>query len=201
MTPNEKLLGERSANEWHSKLGHLCYKHMCKLRNGGATGVNFTDDDGSIKNCVKCAKAKLTRAPFKNSNVETTKALELVHTDVNGPMEVESIGGPRFVVTFIDNFTRKVFIYLIRQKSDVFERFLEFKNYVELQTECKIKRVRSDNGTEYTCNRFVEFFKKTGIKPERTTPYSPASNGIAERMNRTLKEKAKCLLVEAKLKA
>lgn len=190
---------ESSANEWHSKLGHLCYKHMCKLRSGGAQGVNFTDDNGSIKNCETCAKAKLARAPFKNATTETKQILELIHTDVNGPMEVESIGGSRFVVTFIDDFTRKVFIYLIRHKSDVFERFLEFKNFIELQTESKIKRVRSDNGTEYTCNRFTELFKRTGIKAERTTPYTPESNGVAERMNRTLKEKAKCLLVEAKL--
>lgn len=59
--------------------------------------------------------------------------------------------------------------------------------------------MRSDNGTEYTCNRFIEFFKKTGIKPEKTTPYLPESNGAAEQTNRTLKEKAKSLLVEAKL--
>jgi hypothetical protein len=99
-----------------------------------------------------------------------------------------------YYVSFIDEFSRKTWIYFLRKKSEVFDRFKEFKALVENQTEKQIKVLRTDNGREFCENEFEEFFKKCGISRQKTTPYTPQQNGVAERMNRTLMEKARCML-------
>uniref|UniRef100_A0A0K8UZ07 Retrovirus-related Pol polyprotein from transposon TNT 1-94 n=1 Tax=Bactrocera latifrons TaxID=174628 RepID=A0A0K8UZ07_BACLA len=92
-----------------------------------------------------------------------------------------------------------IFVYCIKQKSEVFEKFKTFKNLVENQTKKKIKKLRSDNGTEYTNNKFSEFLNECGIKRQLTVPYTPQQNGVAERVNRTIVEMARSLLVHAEL--
>jgi transposase InsO family protein len=99
-----------------------------------------------------------------------------------------------YYVSFIDDFSRKTWIYFLRKKSEVFDRFKEFKALVENQTEKQIKVLRTDNGGEFCGNEFEEFCKKCGIARQKTTPYTPQQNGVAERMNRMLMEKARCML-------
>ena len=99
-----------------------------------------------------------------------------------------------YYVSFIDDFSRKTFIYFLRKKSEVFNRFKEFKALVENQTEKKIKVLRTDNSGEFCGNDFEEFCKQCGIARQKTTPYTPQQNGVAERMNKTLMEKARSML-------
>jgi transposase InsO family protein len=99
-----------------------------------------------------------------------------------------------YYVSFIDQFSRNTWIYFLRNKSEVFDRFKEFKALVENQTEKIIKVLRTDNGGEFYENEFEELCKKCGIARQNTTPYTPQQNGVAERMNRTLMEKAGCML-------
>ena len=94
-------------------------------------------------------------------------------------------GGKRYNVTFIDDFSRYTKVYLIRNKDKAFDMFLSYKIEVENQLNKKIKKVRSDRGEEYIL--FNELCEKEGIIHEITSPYSPESNGVAERKNRTLK--------------
>lgn len=115
-----------------------------------------------------------------------------------GPLSVASYGGCTYFVTFIDDFSRKVFVYVLKSKSEVFGKFVEFKIYAENQTGKQIKVIRTDNGTEYLNKQFMELCKKNGIKHEKSTAYSPQQNGISERMNRTLTEKMRCMLFEGK---
>ena len=96
-----------------------------------------------------------------------------------------------YYVSFIDDFSRKTWIYFLRKKSEVFDRFKEFKALVENQTEKQIKVLRTDNGGEFCGNEFEEFCKKCGIARQKTTPYTPQQNGVVERMNKTLMEKSK----------
>jgi transposase InsO family protein len=81
-----------------------------------------------------------------------------------------------------------------QEEIEVFDRFKEFKALVENQTEKIIKVLRTDNGGEFCRNEFEEFCKKCGIARQKTTPYTPQQNGVAERMNKTLMEKARCML-------
>lgn len=76
----------------------------------------------------------------------------------------------------------------MKKKSEVFEKFKTFKTMVELQTGCKIKALRSDNGGEYLSNEFNKYLETNGIKRQLTVPYTPQQNGVAERANRTLVE-------------
>lgn len=99
----------------------------------------------------------------------------------------------------MDDKTQYCDIVFLRNKSDIFEKFIEFKIRVEKQTGKKLKIVRSDNGREYLSGKFKEFFKHEGIIHQLTADYTPEQNGVAERFNRTLVEMAKCMLIQSKL--
>ena len=122
------------------------------------------------------------------------KLLEAVYTDVCGPFEIESLGGNRYFVTFIDDYSRKLWIYLLKRKSEVFDVFKNFKVLAERQSDEKLKLLRSDGGGEYTSNEFHEFCQTTGIIHEVVAPYTPQHNGTAERVNRTLLNMARSML-------
>lgn len=175
---------------WHRRLAHANFKTLKSLFQW-----NSTPDT----KCEVCAKGKQARQPFSDSGTRATKLLEIVHSDVCGKMPVRSLGGSNYFVTFIDDFSRKIFIFPIKSKDDVFTIFVEFKNRVENETEHKIKTMRSDNGTEYVNKKFQNFFAEHGIKHEKSAPYSPQQNGLAERNNRSIIEKARCMLLDAQL--
>jgi transposase InsO family protein len=84
-------------------------------------------------------------------------------------------------VSFIDDYSRKTWVYFLKSKDEVIGKFKEFKDLVENLSERKIKILRSDNGREYTSNEFGSFCRDAGIKRELTTPYNPQQNGVAER--------------------
>lgn len=125
--------------------------------------------------------------------------LSLVHSNVCGPIEVESLGGSRYFVTFIDDASRKVWAYCLRTKDQVLDRFKAFPAMVERQTDKKLKCLRSDNGGEYYSCEFSKYYTDYGIRHEKTIPRTPQHSGVAERMNRTIVEKVRCMLSMTKL--
>lgn len=141
----------------------------------------------------------MSRQPFKNTGTRASELLQLIHSDLCGPMETSSIGGARYYVTFIDDYSRKVSVYFMKSKSETLEKFKEFKNLVENETNKKIKTLRKDNGKEYVNNDFKLFLCKSGIQHQTSNPYTPQQNGMAERMNRTLVERARCLILNSRL--
>lgn len=187
-----------SAFTWHRRFGHINYNSLCKMRDGAVTGMKFPNANIGLSNCKICAKGKQSRLPFERSKRKTKQVLDLIHSDLV-EMEKLSIGGARYLLTFVDDFSKKLFIYFLKNKSDVFESFVEFKAYVENQTEKKIKIFRTDNGLEYLSKEFTKFCKSNGIQHQRTCIHTPQQNGVAERMNRTIEEKARCMLFDAKL--
>lgn len=188
-----------SALLWHRRLGHVNFETMKKMRDIGVQGIHFSDDNTEIKNCKSCVEGKQHRIPFQRSKRVTENVLELIHSDLIGPMQNSSFGNARYVLTFVDDYSRKVFSYFLSGKDKVFETFIDFKAYVEKQTGSKIKKLRTDNGREYLSNAFEMFLKKNGIQHQLTTPYTPQQNGVAERFNRTIIERAKCMIFDANL--
>lgn len=184
------------ANLWHRRMGHACEKNLRKI-NSSVDGMNFSGD--AIDQCIVCAQGKQTRASFKEKGTRATEILQLIHTDVCGPISTKSCGGARYLLTFVDDFSRKVFVYPMKSKGEVFDLFVTFKKLVENQQQSTIKTLRSDNGGEYCSKQFDSFTAKHGIVHQRTAPYTPEQNGVAERMNRTLIEKVRCMLIDAKL--
>lgn len=183
---------------WHRRLGHLNYKSMELLKQGMAAGISY--DNKTYQKCIACIEGKQTRLPFpKRTFHRATEVLQLVHSDVCGPMPCMSMSGLKYFLTFIDDFSRKTFVYFLKQKSEVFEKFKEWKALVENQTNKKLKVIRSDNGGEFVNLSFQNFMKQNGIRHETTVPHSPQQNGVAERANRSIMEKTRCMLREAGL--
>ena len=108
-------------------------------------------------------------------------------------------GGKRFYMIFVDDHSRFTKLYLLRTKDEALEMFINYKSEVENQKNKRIKRLRIDRGGEYESNPFKEFCEQNGIIHEVIAPYSPESNGIAERKNRTLKEMMNAMLVSSGL--
>ena len=100
---------------------------------------------------------------FSSASKKEKSILELVHNDVFGPVNVPSLGKSMYYVLFIDDFSRNTWIYFLKKKFEVFDRFKEFKALVENQTEKKIKVLRTNNGGEFCSKEFEEFYKKCGI--------------------------------------
>jgi hypothetical protein len=168
------------------------------LKDGLVTGISYTED--SSQPCVTCLEGKQTISKFpKNISKRASDILQLIHSDVMGPMEEISFGGARYYVTFIDDYTRKVFGYTMKEKSEVLSKFKKFKVFVEKQTGKCVKTIRTDNGGEYTSRDFEDYLNSCGIRHQTTVPYTPQQNGVAERTNRTLIEKVRCMLFDCNL--
>ena len=181
---NVKKSKAEDSNLWHRRMGHLNFESLLKLRD-----------------CVPGFDLKKTskEMSFKDKGTRATEVLEIIHGDLCGPIDVVSRGGARYIMVLVDDFSRKVFVYFLKAKSEAFEKFVEFKNLTERQLNKKMKILRTDNGTEF-CNRsFDKLLKQNGIRHQTTTPYTPQQNGLAERTNRTLIERARCMLFDAGL--
>ena len=114
-------------------------------------------------------------------------------------MSTESLSGAEYFLTFIDDKTRYVWVYVLKRKDQVFERFLEWKALVEKSTGRKLKALHTDNGGEYTSAELEAYLRKEGVRHELTAPKTPEQNGVAERMNRTLVETTRSMLGYSKL--
>jgi hypothetical protein len=179
---------------WHRRMGHLNEQSIRILEKGLAKGLEVSGSTGA-KVCESCAVSKITRRPFpKGEAVRAAQLLGVVHSDVCGPMRTPTLGGGRYFVTFIDDKSRTVFVYILTKKSEVLAKFKEFEAYVTNLTGFSIKILQSDNGGEYIGTEYKKFCAGKGIKQQMSAPNTPEQNGIAERWNRTLVEMARCML-------
>ena len=184
------------ASVWHSLLCHIKFGLMSRL-SSLCLIPNFTIAKGS--KCHSCVQSKQPRKPHKAAEERHLAPLELIHSDLCEMNGVLTKGGKRYFMTLIDDATRFCYVYLLRTKDEALDHFKIYKAEVENQLERKIKRLRSDRGGEYFPKIFDEFCEEHGIIHERTPPYSPESNGIAERKNRTLTDLVNSMLDTAGL--
>lgn len=154
---------------WHRRLGHVGNDKLNKLPLI-ADGINIFKTK-SNKPCVICAKGKQTRVSFPHTAQKSTSKLEIVHTDICGPMSTQSLGGARYYITFIDDYSRMLFVYTMKEKSQALSKFIEFRTMVEKQTGFSIKALQSDNGGEYCSGQFDKYLKTAGILHRKTAPY------------------------------
>ncbi|KAM2048182.1 hypothetical protein ACFX1T_006755 [Malus domestica] len=116
---------------WHLKLGHVNLDKIRKMSKDGYFRPLGNDQMGT---CECCLKRKMTKSPFTGKGERATEILGLIHTNVCGPMFTTSRGGFSYYITFTDDHSRFGYVYLMKYKSESFERFKEFKNEVEKQT-------------------------------------------------------------------
>ncbi|KAE8689304.1 paired amphipathic helix protein Sin3-like 3-like [Hibiscus syriacus] len=187
--PKEHSSADRKSNLWHQRLGHMSEKGRKTLLSKGKLSDLKSIDVGLCEDCIFGKQKKVSFA--KIGKTPKAEKLELVHTDVWGPSSVPSLAGSLYYVTFIDDSTRNVWVYFLKKKSEVFDTFRKWKAMMENESGLKVKRLRSDNGGEYRNRRFRDFCANNGIKMETTVPMTSQQNGVAERMNRTLNERAR----------
>ena len=137
--------------------------------------------------CCLVGKHPKKRYEIGNAHRDAS-ILDLIHSDVVGPMPTNSINFCRYFLTFIDDCSRYYWVYFMKQKSKFFETFKVFKAVVENNFTKKIKSIRSDKGGDSIKGYFHNFCESKGIRMEHSVPYTPNQNGVAERKNRSLKE-------------
>src|SRR5277367_2465981 len=189
---------EFDINTWHRRMGHLGEDNVRKLQKL-ADGVSIKARM-TVGVCEACLEGKQHRQPSHQPATRAKEPLELIHSDLCGPIDPTTYGGTNYYLLFTDDLTRMTYIYPLKKKSsaDVLEKFKEYKPEVEKQTGKLIKRLRTDGGGDY--ERWMEaHLKGSGIIHETTAPYSPDQNGVAERANRTIMETVKAIIGEFKL--
>ena len=176
----------------HQKLGHVNFKYIKKL------GIPYVDDQSL---CEVCQIGKSSVGPFlrvkeKERNIGPGEG---IHTDYCGPMHIRGINGELGFWTYIDEATGRVIVFMKEGKTNQLDCLRQVVNLMETQTGNKVKKIKSDNSTEYQSSQLEKFIKERGISVEPSNPYTPQQNGRAERMNRTLVEMARCMIKTANL--
>jgi transposase InsO family protein len=128
--------------------------------------------------------------------MSTSKVFELLHIDLFGPTQYTSIGENKYDFMTVDDYTRYTWVFFLVGKSDVFATFKSFVKGIYNEFETTIKRVRSDNGSEFKNTRIDELCDEFGIRHQFSAKYTPQSNGLVERKNRTLINMTRSILSE-----
>ncbi|RVX15691.1 Retrovirus-related Pol polyprotein from transposon TNT 1-94 [Vitis vinifera] len=196
------VVKEDSFTLWHRRLGHISIDRIKRLVNDGVLStLDFTD----FETYVDCIKGKQTNKSKKGATRSST-ILEIIHTDICS-LDMDS-HGQKYFISFIDDFSRYMYLYILHNKNEALDAFKVFKAEVEKQYGKQIKIVRSDRGGEYygryledgqPPGPFAKFLQEHGIVAQYTMPGSPDQNGVAERRNRTLLDMVRSMLSSSKL--
>ena len=174
---------EEETQLWHCRYGHLGYKRLKNLYDKKMV-VGLPPLRIPTAVCEGCLMGKQHRESFpKQSQWRATNKLQLIHVDICGPVTPASHSGKRYLITFIDDHSRKTWVHFLAEKSEAFGVFKNFKVLVEKEVGESICGLRTDRGGEFTSMEFDEFCKTNGISMQLTVAYTPQQNGIAERKN------------------
>lgn len=185
---------EGTTKLWHQRYGHLSVGGL-KLLVQKKMVKGLPELNNSDEVCSDCMVGKQHRESIpKTSNWRASQKLELVHADICGPIKPESNSKRRYFLTFIDDSSRKTWVYFLVEKSDALDSFKKFKVMVEKQSGKCICCLRTDRGGEFNSAEFIKFCEENGIKRQLTTAYTPQQNGVAERKNRTLMNLVRSML-------
>ena len=158
-------------NLWHRQLAHMSEKGLQILAKKSL--IPFAKGT-SLNPCDFCLFGKQHRVSFNIPSARKPNVLYLVYSDVCGPIDVETLGGNKYFVTFIDDASRKVWVYVLKTKDQIFEHFKKFHAMVEREKGKPLKCLRGDNGGEYTSNEFKSYCFEKGIRNEKTVPGTPS---------------------------
>ena len=146
-----------NAELWHRRLGHLSYAGLYYLSSlHSTTGMPFIERQNIVCHC--CLAGKQHRKEFPHqSKTRADKPATKIHSDVIGPMQQTSLGGSKYILVFTNDYSRKCWVYFLKNKSDTFSKFCKFKKRIELETGNRIQVLRSDRGGEYLSDEFKNF--------------------------------------------
>ena len=191
-----------SLTTWHRRFAHLSPSSLKALAARdlcmGFSASAIANSEGSQCRCNACFASKVTRVSYPPSMSRATAPHELVHSDLLS-ITTPSLSGKRYVLTFVDDNSRKLWAIPLALKSDTFAAFREWQVLVEKQLGRPVKVLRSDNGGEYFSNAFADHCTKHGLVHQHTAPHTPEQNGVAERVNRTIVEGILSMLTDSGL--
>ena len=174
----------------HNRLGHPSLSKFQKMVPRFSTLSSLP--------CESCQLGKHTRVSFpKRLNNRAKSPFELVHTDVWGPCRTASTLGFQYFVTFIDDYSRCTWLFLMKNRAELFSIFQKFYTEIQTQFNISIRVLRSDNAREYFSAQFTSFMSHHGILHQSSCAHTPQQNGVAERKNRHLVETARTLLLHS----
>jgi transposase InsO family protein len=189
-----RIASERDASElWHQRLGHPGERktQLIAALEGAPQGLEH------VECCETCSTTKNTQSVSRAPSARATQPLGRVHVDFWGPYHEATIAGKRYMLTITDDYTRKSWIYLTADRTDVYAIFRQWQAATELESGHRLKAVRMDNAPELV--KLGSQLERAGLRVELTVAYTPSQNGVAERLNRTLITKARGLLATAGL--
>ncbi|GJX55007.1 retrovirus-related pol polyprotein from transposon TNT 1-94 [Tanacetum coccineum] len=184
---------------WHRHLSHLNFGAINHLvRHGlvrGLPKLKFEKDHL----CSACALGKSSKKPHKPKSEDTNQEkLYLLHMDLCGPMRVASVNGKKYILVIVDDYSRFTWVKCLRSKDEALAFIINFLKMIQVRLKETVRRIRTDNGTEFVNQTLREYYEKVGISHETSVARSPQQNGVVERRNRTLIEAARTMLIYAK---
>jgi hypothetical protein len=194
-----KSSSEKNAMLWHNRYGHFSFTGLNLLQQKEMV-IGLPNLNVSTKVCGDCLIGKQQRNSFPKESIwRATQVLQLIHADIYDPITPISNSNKRYIITFIDDYSRKVWAYFIVAKSEAFTAFKLFKNHVEKEIGLCIYNLRTDRGGEFISQEFADFCNEHGIRRQLTAAYSPQQNGVSERKNRTIMNMVRSMLSAKKI--
>ena len=201
--PNH-VAAQETPDLWHRRLGHISYEALAKMAQDQlVTGMNVTASEfrqyAKTHTCEVCVQAKHRAAPFRSRVERSTVPGQCLHSDVCGPYETESLGGGRYTHTMYDEASSFIAVSITKDKDSVPARIKFLIGEWEQMTKTKVQRVYSDRGGEYIDSDLAQYFLSKGITHVFSAPHTPQQNGKAERVNQTLNDTVRAMLIEVNL--
>ena len=181
---------------WHSSMGHPSLQ-VTECIPGVRRSSSSSNNELSIKNCDVCFRAKQTRQCFPDSLNNAKDNFDLIHCDLWGLYRTTTFSESKYFLTIVDDHSRAVWLYLLADKAMAPLQIRNFITMIERQFSQKVKRIRSDNGTEFTC--LTRFFQEQGIIHETSCVHTPQQNGRVERKHRHIFNIVRALRFQASL--
>ena len=185
---------------WHHRFGHANFKQVAKVSKLEA--VEGLLKFGKVKKtiCGACQMGKQTKSShYKVNVIATSRCLELLHVDLMGPTRTESLGGKRYIMVIVDDYSRYTWVEFLREKSEACERLEILCKKLQNEKGVPIAKIRSDHRKEFENARFESFCERKGIKREFSAPKTPQQNGVVERKNRVIQEMARVMLLNKQI--
>lgn len=181
---------------WHYRLGHLHHGAMKTIYQHHLAKHYSLPKHSRLSLCEGCIFGKMPNKQYPTSTTSTHRPLELIHSDLCGPLPVPSLTQNLYFITFIDDYTRFTMVSFTRDKTSatILNQFKTFHRLAENQLEQPIKSLQTDNGGEYTSHAFEAYCSQYGIHHRLTVAHNPQQNGLAERKNRSLMNSARSML-------
>jgi transposase InsO family protein len=184
---------------WHRTLAHVGMRNLHKLQKDGhilgLTNIAFEKD----RSCGACQAEKRVVTHHHAKNImTTTRPLEILHMDLFGPVAYISIGGNKYGLVIVNDYSRFTWVFFLQGKSETQEVLKKFLRMAQNKFDAKVKKIRNENSTEFKNTQVEDFLDEEGIRLEFSAPYTPQQNGVAERKNLTPIDMARTMLDEYK---